>query len=637
MVKLFLNDIYIMNKSSNSMDEYSRELDSIETEISYSPSSEMPINGSKISKNKKNFHTPQKGGGFFDSLFSQVVGKGSDESTGFSTTLPGSYKESAAQLKERGTEITKLIMDAIETGNNDAADFLMSRRFVPDLTYVNAQKENLLHILVKAKDQTKNAQNVLAQLVSNKANKDALNAQDIDGNTPLHVAVKKGYNAVAELIARAGAVRSANKQDKIVMTDFDTTQDFSRQMRDDRADKAAIIESDSSGRPIVIDVSSSDPQRTSRQTDSRLSSIFSKPTQYSDKARSESQNIADIVRAFMTKSSTESDSRDITRTDMPSAAQVQESLKQRNPFDRLRPSFQSTATIPKVTVVNVPVSLNKDTSDERALTKLLEKGANTDTDTFSLEMAKQLSGQDNPLQKGGKRNAKKTKKITTKNNRIVGTRHMISFSEVENTNDYSYDYNNDRNNNFRFSDMSGGMSEDEMRNISRASNNQKNKFHEEAVEKILALLPTKDNMTAKAVKAIIYDEIKQSNQNLSGLDRAAELLKAVTKKKVEEALKQKSLIKEIIDHLEAKNKEFEASKGKSFDKPKDSEEPKKESKKEAKKSTKRATKKNATKKNSKKKENGKQRSIDDIEFESSVSDSSYSDSSDSNKSDSESD
>jgi len=133
---------------------------------------------------------------------------------------------------------------------------------------------------------------------------------------------------------------------------------------------------------------------------------------------------------------------------------------------------------------------------------------------------------------------------------------MIGFSEVDV--DVGVDVDNDAFDD-HISDMSGGMSEDDLHKISRVTINQKNKFHEEAIEKILELLPTKDQMTARAVKAIIYDEIKQTKQNLSGLDRAAELLKAVTKKKVEEVLKQKDQIKKIIEHIEAKNKERDSN------------------------------------------------------------------------------
>jgi len=190
---------------------------------------------------------------------------------------------------------------------------------------------------------------------------------------------------------------------------------------------------------------------------------------------------------------------------------------------------------------------------------------------------------------------------------------MINFSEVlSDVSPGPTSKTTIMNNNFngQLSEMSGGLSDDELRKISRATMNQKNKFHEEAVEKINALLPTKDLLTARAVKAIIYDEIKQSNQNLSGLDRAAELIKAVTKKKVDEVLKQKDLIKKITEYLETRRKENEGSNeksGKTSSKTTSVEKTK----------TKRATEKTKTK--------GKKA---DIDFESSVTETSYYDSSD---------
>jgi hypothetical protein len=131
-------------------------------------------------------------------------------------------------------------------------------------------------------------------------------------------------------------------------------------------------------------------------------------------------------------------------------------------------------------------------------------------------------------------------RISNKTTKVTGTRKMIGFSEV--ANDY---------------DLFGGMSENEMKNISRAATNQKNQFHEETIEKILSHLSNKDKMTAKAIKAIIYDEIKHSKTELSGLDKASEMLKMITKKKVDEILTQKALINKIVSYLSQKNTEKE--------------------------------------------------------------------------------
>jgi len=122
--------------------------------------------------------------------------------------------------------------------------------------------------------------------------------------------------------------------------------------------------------------------------------------------------------------------------------------------------------------------------------------------------------------------------------RVSGKRQMKTYSEMD--------------------DMTGGLSDDEMRKIARVATSQKEKYHEETVEKILSHLPDKDQLVARAVKAVIYDEIKKNKQELSGLDRAAEMLKSITKKKVTDILKNQ---KELVDKITTYLKDKEAARG----------------------------------------------------------------------------
>lgn len=136
---------------------------------------------------------------------------------------------------------------------------------------------------------------------------------------------------------------------------------------------------------------------------------------------------------------------------------------------------------------------------------------------------------DTNLTGGGNKKSKKNKK---------SVRKLKSYSENYSVNDNS---EKSEDNNF-------------MRRIARATNDQASKFHDEAIAKIKSLLPDNSNneITVKAVKAIIYDEIKNTRKELTFLDKAAELLKAITKDKVAEALSNKSRIKEIMKYIEDK-------------------------------------------------------------------------------------
>ena len=138
-----------------------------------------------------------------------------------------------------------------------------------------------------------------------------------------------------------------------------------------------------------------------------------------------------------------------------------------------------------------------------------------------------------------KENVAKRTSTTTKSKKVMGTRHMVGFSEFD-------------------GDMFGGMSDNEMRNIARASTNQKSTLHTEAVAKILKHLGKDgDMLTAKAVKAILYDEIKQKLTTSSGLDKAAALLKmAEEKKNIDKALKQETKLAMIISYLKKKEEDL---------------------------------------------------------------------------------
>jgi len=114
---------------------------------------------------------------------------------------------------------------------------------------------------------------------------------------------------------------------------------------------------------------------------------------------------------------------------------------------------------------------------------------------------------------------------------------------------------------------------------------------------------------AQAIKAIIYKEIKEKYKEMSGLDRAAEMMRIITKAKVDEILKNKDDIQKIIDYLEQKQKNRQSS---------DKKDEKKDEKKDVKKDEKKDEKKDV-----------KKIKRPQPDFESSISETSNYDSSDS--------
>jgi hypothetical protein len=416
------------------MNVYNRDLSSIGTEISYSDS---------YAKNEQIQHG---GNNIFKNITDFIIGD--------------------SNLESEGKVRTQNIIKAIEQKNFQLANDLMKTAFIPDVSAVNRQGQNLFHILADVKDQLLYGNNILIQMINHKVYRKALNVKDKQGNVPFKIAFNRGDFALCTLMEKNGASRPSD-----VVTDSA------------QSDSEQIINNPnlSYARSSVPKASIFTSQPISQQSISQQS------------MPDHSDDINNIVRGFKTGGFT-TDSISIQRT--------------------VEPSHQILSD-PLAGIIHTDI----------------------DTDAFIKEVTQKLKSQEhvqtNAQQLTG--GAKKAKSSFKSGNKVIGTRKMVGFSEINPE-----------------SEMFGGNS-DELKYIARAATNQKNQFHEEAVEKILSHLTDKDEMTAKAIKAIIYDEIKKSKTELSGLDRAAELLKSVTKKKVDEVLKQSDLIKKIVDYLKQKN------------------------------------------------------------------------------------
>jgi hypothetical protein len=540
------------------MNEYNKmfgnTLDSIGTEISYSDFNSIS-NGSKV--DNKQTHPNSQTGGVLNFLFG-------DDS------------------KKKGN-ITELIMRALKDGNYEAVDFLLKQSFEPDLSVLTKSGDNLLHVLTSAVGKSKNAGKALVQLVTNKANQASLNVSDKYGNTPLHIAVSKGLNDLAELMLANGAKRNNDKYD--IVTDYDVAVT-------DRPESQFQV---STYQPVIVEIA--------EPMSSQTRSIFAKPSPSMDdkyiNVEPDNGAINDIVRAFRTSSDTGIDTiKEFMRTDVASTVGAVRTVG----------TVGTAGTVGTVGAVSAVSAANTrgvrpesvDLVEGRSRTRLQEdiqpvrnaypgqfdvsnpvSGVDVDvpTEEFIRHIAEKLAGNTQDIAhnltnaKGGGDGKNKRKKITTsgrttdlsETKKIKGKRFMRTFSEMsDNDNDlYDIHHKGPGHENAVLSASSdknifGKMSENEMRKIARSVINQKDKFHIEALDKVISHMPNKnDTIMAKAVKAIIYDEIKKSKPELTGLDKAAELLKAITQKKVDEVLKQKDVVKQISNLIETKQKERE--------------------------------------------------------------------------------
>lgn len=524
------------------MDEYNRNIDSIGTEISYSATSDMPSNLSdkQIQQNKKNINNhgltvkSQAGGEFLDFLFENDGNK---------------------SQRVSNTDITRLIMNAIETDRYQAADFLLEQYFIPDMEYQNRKKENLIHALINARNKMTNADKALAQLISGTTNKEYLNRPDINGMTPFYTAIRQGHNDIAQHMERHGAKKITPSIEQMIMSEYESERPFENE----------IQEKVHSSRPVPIEIVQPEVNYAQSSSDSEISqkrpSIFSKQSDFNPNT---SKEVADIVKGFRTRTTTsDPEIRNIIPSEyMPESQKKTAATKELDErIQKLRDMMNKAVGDDQELMTNINT---KNVKKQNQFTNPLgEFNYNaTSNDQFVKEFAEKIIGKNNQINEsvnmhiGGARkskrnssntNAKVSSNTDAKVSSITGTRLLYKL----------IDDDNDSN------DMFGGMSETDMRKIARAVNNQKDKLHEESVEKILAHLPKKDMLMAQAIKAIIYNEVKEKHKEMSGLDRAAEMMRVITKNKVDEIIKnQKDNIKKIQEYLEHKQKTRSTNKDK---------------------------------------------------------------------------
>jgi hypothetical protein len=197
------------------------------------------------------------------------------------------------------------------------------------------------------------------------------------------------------------------------------------------------------------------------------------------------------------------------------------------------------------TIEHLSNLLNQQSEEKRSIQM-------NDTDKFVDLMRTMMEGNNNMI--GG------NKKITTKKtnaNTITGTRRMRTYSELTEAYNIFGGSENDDTDDADDADGADGNASSLL--LERATMSKASKYHKQALEKIQSLLEDKtDIILAKAIKAIIYGEIKQSKPELSNLDKSMETNKMITQEKVNEILKKnKDRLNEILLYL--KNKQQESS------------------------------------------------------------------------------
>lgn len=591
-------------------------LDSIGTEVSYSAVSDMSESKNFLKKtiakpilqNMPDFQS----GGFMNFLF------GPNE-----PGINDNASSTRSSRNMRNIPGPGELMEALKNAWNDNyARFNQIANETPteniDINYTNVDKENILHVLVdgiadlenkiQGEERSRhsdyitlqNMKNMLGGLIDR--NRDALNAPDKDGSTPFLRAVQKAKHtpAMSQIVGymkKMGANITGVHRGKpyTIYTDYDDTSQHlpSGIFSTFKKIPIQIVPSDNNQKPIFTPQQSVGSVASTLDTDRFVKNWGARPSNYTETVqnlRTEAQNTMKRVKSAATDMSdynvhsnldfnpnpnfkirseqllkeateeaeliqkeadskikqiredTESKKRDVLNRyhRMSEEAEKQRSAfenKGRGYMEDLRERIPSSIT---------PTLSNASVDDSAVVHALVTK-------IVGEQQQQQLSNAAAPSDgsfKGGRGNNKR--KTTKTVSKAMGTRKMIAFSELSEGNDmFGGDSDMNRTDN---------RNDNAMKNISRAAANQKDKLHTEAVEKILSHLTKKDDVLAKAVKALIYDEIKQAKPELSGLDKAAEMMKAISKKKVDEMLKKTDLI-ELVSKKIKEHNERNKSKG----------------------------------------------------------------------------
>lgn len=508
-------------------------IDSIGTETPFSDTNDSVQNNGYykkyMQKNNSNVlnggNNDQTGGGFFDYLF------------GKDTT--------------KTCNMTELIINALEQEKFDVVDFLLSRKFIADPECVGVNGNTILHLLVLNYDKTENIRKATVQIIQNKNYECLLSKANNDGDTPLHIAVKTHNDALTSLLLASGAKKTVNNDGMGVFTDRDT-ESF---VEDDDETAFTIDATDKDlemlkrgfsgfnlgserqlGRPVEISILST--------TDTDKRPIFSKPQLLSlkpivvenvgrarDTASRYSDKVADIVAAFRTKTD---ELPDLAETDKEQDQEHHDLSKIYTADGIKKALFSASDKIKDSQIFKKP----QFTNPLKGMTQSLN------SDQFVKELAAALAdGRASLSDKAGTdMTGGAKKKGKSKSKKSKGKKHKKNID---------------------YSDMSGFDSGKELTRISRAVESQKDKLHAEALNKIKENLDDKNEQVARAIKTILYGEIKEKSPELSGLDKISELLKLINKKKISEVLKNNAKkIKELIELFKEKDKNRLANKKK---------------------------------------------------------------------------
>lgn len=410
------------------------------------------------------------------------------------------------QNNNKYENLTDLVNDSINGCKMEVTDYLLSRKFVPDLTRNDSNGNNLLHNLILAHNKgSQLAYKALTFILSSSDIpniESALNKQNNQGDTPLHYAIRYDLDTIVSLMMMKGAKRMKNKDGFEPQTDMEESETYT------------VITVSGNNVGDLRDLFRIDEDSVLERTEMERSEAPRQPVSKMETIREDSKDLPSIFSTQKTVSKVE----ETGSGDM----------------DLLLKQFQ------ELTRGSRKVQESKKTYDVGKL--LDEQGVGTTE-------FKDYVGERKGSMTGGSRN------------KISGFRLMKKNTDSEFYEQYGGESEYDKLDVADDADVDEDDEDDmdmdrELAMMAREAVNQKGKLHEEAIEKVMKHLKDSDknDLNARTIKSLVYGEVKEEKPELGGLDRATEMVKRITKKKVEELMKTKKF-KELKLIIENKMKE----------------------------------------------------------------------------------
>lgn len=455
-------------------------------------------------------------GGFLSGLFGEKSGYGAE-----------------ACLRAFNTNAPHIACWLIKDSLNEK---LNGKTFELDYSKKDKNNRTLLHHLVYVSSKSPSIVQLLIDVLENTSAKKYINVQDLKGNTCTHYATysstqdgKEYMDDVVNLLKNHGANLSIKNKDGIHI----------------ELEKIPTSMSPSS---IFLTINSDQCENSKR------SNKHNETSENKSMDAIESR-ISDLIKQFVDKSDStigfersEEKSKTLTNNNINNDSDDDDDI-----IDDSSTSSDSSSS---------SSSLNNLNSDD-VINELLKKINDKDLNEQKSEKPRQEKlRQEKPRQEEPRQEEPKqeeqtggaSKKNNNNKSQISGRRKMSTYSEL------SFGGSSD---DFNDSDESDLSSDDDynlnINKLARVVNSKASEAHLNSIKKIKEILGLSDEDT-KAIKAILYERIKESHPEYSNADKAMELEKMASDKSILKEIK-KSEIKNMIETI--KKKQLEKSESQS--------------------------------------------------------------------------